>query len=86
MAFIDDAKLLLGWTADAAAVAINQLLQGRNDIIDRGSAILRWCSGFTPPTDGPVVLARRYRLLAPPFPGRITTMGLRLGLLDRHGG
>jgi hypothetical protein len=79
--FIDDAKLLLGWTADAAAVADEQPLKA-GDIVDRTSGF-KSVPGFAPPTDIAGV-AGRYRLLAPPFRAHYY-YGLMFGLLDSAG-
>jgi len=76
--FADDAKLLVGWTTDAAAVADKSPLH-QNDIVDRGSAY-KTVPGFASPTDVSG-LAGRYRLLAPPFRAHFY-YGLMLGLLD----
>jgi hypothetical protein len=76
--FIDDAKLLLGWTADAAALADKPPLKA-GDIVDRAGGFAS-VPGFAPPTDITGV-AGRYRLLAPPFRGHYY-YGLMFGLLD----
>ncbi|HEX4507386.1 MAG TPA: hypothetical protein VH722_16780, partial [Alphaproteobacteria bacterium] len=75
--FVDDAKLLLGWTADAAAVAVKQPLH-EGDAVDRTSGF-KSVPGFAPPTDITGV-AGRYRLLAPPFAAHYY-YGLMFGLL-----
>ena len=77
--FVDDAKLLVGWTTDAAAVTKESPLH-EGDIVDRGSAF-KTVPGFAAPTDigG---LAGRYRLLAPPFTGHYY-YGLMFGLLGQ---
>jgi hypothetical protein len=77
VSFVDDAKLLVGWTTDAAAVADEQPLHA-GDIVDHGSAF-RNVPGFAAPTDIGGI-AGRYRLLAPPFTGHYY-YGLMFGLL-----
>ena len=77
VSFIDDAKLLLGWTADAAALADKQPLHA-GDIVDRTGGF-KTVPGFAPPTDITGV-AGRYRLLAPPFAAHYY-YGLMFGLL-----
>ena len=77
--FVDDAKLLLGWATDTAAVAdISPLHAG--DIVDRRSGF-EAVPGFAPPTDI-TGLTGRYRLLAPPFSTHYY-YGLTFGLLDQ---
>ena len=78
ISFVDDAKLLLGWTADAAAVA-EKSPRRQGDIVDRGGTF-KTVPGFAPPTDI-TSLAGRYRLLAPPFAAH-NYYGLMFGLLD----
>jgi hypothetical protein len=79
--FVDDAKLLLGWTADAAAVAEKSPLHA-GDTVDRQSGF-KDVPGFAPPTDI-AGIAGRYRLLAPPFSAHYY-YGLMFGLLDQAG-
>lgn len=79
--FVDDAKLLLGWTTDAAAVTDKSPLHA-GDIVDRRSGF-KAVPGFAPPTDI-AGLTGRYRLLAPPF-GVHYYYGLMFGLLDQAG-
>jgi hypothetical protein len=77
LSFVDDAKLLVGWTTDAAAVADTQPLHA-GDIVDRGGAFDK-VPGFAAPTDVRGLVGR-YRLLAPPFTGHYY-YGLMFGLL-----
>jgi hypothetical protein len=76
--FVDDAKLLVGWTTDAAAVADEQPLK-TGDIIDRGGAF-KTVPGFAAPTDVSGLMGR-YRLLAQPITGHYY-YGLMFGLLS----
>lgn len=76
--FVDDAKLLVGWTTDAAAVIKTSPLH-EGDIVDRNSGF-KTVPGFTGPTDVRG-LAGRYRVLAAPFAAHYY-YGLILGLLD----
>jgi hypothetical protein len=79
--FVDDAKLLVGWTTDAAAVADKSPLH-QDDVIDRSSAFKK-VPGFAAPTDVSGLIGR-YRLLAPPF-AEHRYYGLMLGLLNSAG-
>jgi len=74
--FADDAKLLLGWVADAAA--LDQPLQA-SQIVDRHSGFLKVPGTAAPTPIGD--LAGRYRLLRPPYKGH-DYYGVTLGLLD----
>jgi len=77
-AFVDDAKLLVGWTTDAAAARDRKPL-ATGEVVDRGSGF-KAVPGFAAPTDMGG-LTGRYRLLVPPFAEHYY-YGLMLGLLD----
>ena len=70
LSFVDDAKLLVGWTTDAAAVMDKQPLKA-DAIVDRSSGFTQ-VPGFAAPTDVSGLVGR-YHLLVPPLPAIITT-------------
>jgi hypothetical protein len=75
----DDAKLLIGWATDAAA--LESPLRG-GDIVDRTRGFAT-VPGFAAPTDM-TGLAGRYRVMAAPYADH-RYYGLTLGLLDGGG-
>jgi hypothetical protein len=78
--FVDDLKLLLGWTSDAAAAEV-RLREGT--VIDAASGFAE-VPGFAAPT--PLgALRGRYRILAAPFTEGRSYYGIAFGALDASG-